>query len=83
MIAAVFEDGDTPLVRQGMATTEWNLLSIAADAAAKAAQQLLDEQRREIANEISEPSGWQLDDPRMHYVDVQIDKDFYCKLKNP
>lgn len=43
MIAHIFEEGDTGLVRQGMPQAEWTLLSLAADAVAA----LLDGMRSE------------------------------------
>lgn len=35
---------------------------------------------KEIADEMGLSHAWQMDDPRVNYVDVQIDKDTYRQL---
>ncbi len=34
-----------------------------------------------FAGEVSLGSDWQIEDPRINYVDVQVDKDFYEALR--
>ena len=36
--------------------------------------------RKEIADEMGLSHAWQVDDPRIHYVDIQIDKETYLGL---
>ncbi len=34
-----------------------------------------------FAGEVSLGSDWQIEDPRINYVDVQVDKEFYLNLR--
>jgi hypothetical protein len=53
-------------------------LRLATEVALKLGRQ---EMLAEIAAEISEPDAWQLDNPHMSWVVVQLDKDTYRQLR--
>lgn len=52
------------------------------DAVSKAIEPMLEKLvLRRCAEEISLGSEWQVDDPRINYVDVQVDKEFYVAVR--